>query len=38
MQEFQHNCIKTGLLSGVVGFGMGGLMGMFMASVSVMVS
>jgi hypothetical protein len=33
MAEYQHNCVKTAALSGVVGFGMGGLMGLFMSSV-----
>lgn len=34
MQNFMENCWTKSVMSGVMGFGMGGLFGMFMASVS----
>lgn len=34
MTGFMENCFAKGVMSGVMGFGMGGLFGMFMASVS----
>lgn len=33
MSEMQHNCITKTAMSGVAGFGLGGVFGMFMASV-----
>lgn len=33
MNNFMENCFAKGAMSGVMGFGMGGLFGMFMASV-----
>lgn len=34
MTGFMENCFTKSIMSGVMGFGMGGLFGMFMASVS----
>lgn len=34
MSEMQHNCFTKTAMSGVAGFGLGGLFGIFMASVS----
>ena len=34
MTGFMENCFAKSVMSGVMGFGMGGLFGMFMASVS----
>ncbi|KAM0601550.1 hypothetical protein ACHAP1_008588 [Verticillium nonalfalfae] len=34
MNNFMENCFAKGAMSGVMGFGMGGLFGMFMASMS----
>lgn len=33
MSEMQHNCFTKTAMSGVAGFGLGGVFGMFMASV-----
>lgn len=33
MSEMQHNCLTKTAMSGVAGFGLGGVFGMFMASV-----
>jgi hypothetical protein len=33
MENAMNNCVVKGALSGVMGFGMGGLFGLFMASV-----
>ena len=33
MENAMQNCFIKGVMSGVMGFGMGGLFGMFMASV-----
>ncbi|TDZ12864.1 Mitochondrial import inner membrane translocase subunit tim22 [Colletotrichum spinosum] len=34
MNQFMENCFTKSIMSGVMGFGMGGLFGMFMASMS----